>query len=89
MDVLIAASRREKVQDREGLAEAAGLKVVITDIESKCSAPAAGRVIEALLNQGKDAVVVQFEIGALTTSTQVMRNDEVFVRPRLLLVALS
>jgi type IV pilus assembly protein PilM len=77
VDVLIAASRREKVQDREGLAEAAGLKAVIVDIESNAARLAAGRVIEALPNQGKDAVVALFEIGALTTSMQVMRNDEV------------
>ena len=32
VDVIIAASRREKVQDRQGLAEAAGLKPVILDI---------------------------------------------------------
>src|SRR3989344_3419121 len=31
VDVLIAASRREKVQDRQGLAEAAGLKPVVVD----------------------------------------------------------
>jgi len=34
VDVLLAASRREKVQDRQGLAEAAGLKAVVMDIES-------------------------------------------------------
>lgn len=77
VDVLIAASRREKVQDREGLAEAAGLKAVIVDIESNAARLAAGRVIRLLPNQGKDAVVALFEIGALTTSMQVMRNDEV------------
>ena len=39
VDVLIAASRREKVQDRQGLAEAAGLKAVIVDIESRHTKP--------------------------------------------------
>ncbi len=34
VDVLIAASRKEKVQDRQGLAEAAGLKPMVIDIES-------------------------------------------------------
>jgi type IV pilus assembly protein PilM len=32
--VLIAASRKDRVQDRQGLAEAAGLKPVVLDIES-------------------------------------------------------
>jgi len=77
VDVIIAASRREKVQDRQGLAEAAGLKPVILDIESNAARLATGRLIEALPNKGVDALVALFEVGALTTSMQVMRNDEV------------
>jgi hypothetical protein len=53
VEVLIAASRKEKVQDRQGLAEAAGLKPVIIDVESYASRLAAGRLIEALPNEGK------------------------------------
>jgi Tfp pilus assembly PilM family ATPase len=34
VEVMIAASRKDRVQDRQGLAEAAGLKPVILDIES-------------------------------------------------------
>jgi type IV pilus assembly protein PilM len=74
---LIAASRREKVQDRQGLAEAAGLKAVILDVESYASRLAASRLIEALPNKGVDSMVALFEVGALTTSMQVIRNDEV------------
>ena len=48
VEVLIAASRKEKVQDRQGLAEAAGLKPVIVDVESYASRLAAGRLIQAL-----------------------------------------
>ncbi|XKF32260.1 pilus assembly protein PilM [Alicycliphilus denitrificans] len=77
VDVLIAASRKEKVQDRQGLAEAAGLKPVIVDIESHAARLAVGRLIEALPNRGTDAVVALFEVGALTTSMQVIRNDDV------------
>ncbi len=77
VEVLIAASRKEKVSDRQGLAEAAGLKPVVMDVESYASRLAAGRVIETLPNQGVDALVALFEIGSMTTSLQVMRNDEV------------
>ncbi len=77
VDVLLAASRREKVQDRQGLAEAAGLKATIIDIESYASRLAASRLIEAFPSRGKDALVALFEVGALITSMQVMRNDEV------------
>ncbi|MBK8357975.1 MAG: pilus assembly protein PilM [Comamonadaceae bacterium] len=77
VDVLIAASRKDKVQDRQGLAEAAGLKSVILDVESYASKLAIGRLIEGLPNSGADAIVALFEIGAFTTSMQVIRNQEV------------
>ena len=77
VEVLIAASRKEKVQDRQGLAEAAGLNPVILDIESYASRLAASRLIERLPNKGTGAMVALFEVGALTTSMQVIRDDEV------------
>ncbi|TXT41641.1 MAG: type IV pilus assembly protein PilM [Comamonadaceae bacterium] len=77
VEVLIAASRREKVQDIQGLAEAAGLKPVIVDVESYASRLATGRLIGQMPNQGVDSTVALFEVGALTTSMQVIRNDEV------------
>ena len=77
VEVLIAASRKEKVQDRQGLAEAAGLKPIIVDVESYASRLATARLIENLPNKGVDTMVALFEVGALTTSMQVIRNDEV------------
>lgn len=77
IEVLIAASRREKVQDIQGLAEAAGLKPVIVDVESYASRLATSRLIANLPNQGVGSIVALFEVGALTTSMQVIRNDEV------------
>ncbi|ODU09452.1 MAG: pilus assembly protein PilM [Rubrivivax sp. SCN 71-131] len=76
VEVLIAASRKDRVQDRQGLAEAAGLTPLILDIESHASRLAMGRVIAALPNEGRDALVALFEIGADTTSLKVLRDDE-------------
>lgn len=76
VEVLIAASRKDRVQDRQGLAEAAGLRPVILDIESHASRMAMGRLIANLPNAGKDALVALFEIGADTTSLKVLRDDE-------------
>ncbi len=76
VEVLIAASRKDRVQDRQGLAEAAGLKPVILDIESHASRLAMSRVIGSLPNEGRDALVALFEIGADTTSLKVLRDDE-------------
>ena len=77
IEVLIAASRKEKVQDRQGLAEAAGLKPVVMDVESYASRLAASRLIQKMPDQGLDAVVALFEVGSVSTSMQVIRNDEV------------
>jgi type IV pilus assembly protein PilM len=77
VEVLIAASRKEKVQDRQGLAESAGLKPLVIDIESYASRLAAGRLIDLLPNHGTDAMVALFKIGGAASSLQVMRNDEV------------
>ena len=72
VDVLIAASRKEKVQDRVGLAEAAGLKAVVVDIEPYASRMACARLVEHLPSNGKDSIIALFEIGALATSMQVL-----------------
>ena len=76
VEVLIAASRKEKVQDRQGLAEAAGLRPVVVDIEPYASRTAAARLIETLPGGGKDSVVALFEIGAVATSMQVICNGD-------------
>ena len=77
VDVLIAASRKEKVQDRQGLAEAAGLKPVVLDVESYASRLATERLIEHLPGKGVDTLVALFEVGAFTTSMPAIRNGEV------------
>ncbi|MEY2876114.1 MAG: hypothetical protein RLZZ373_3485, partial [Pseudomonadota bacterium] len=77
VEVLIAASRKDRVQDRQGIAEAAGLKPVILDIESNASRLAMSRVIDNLPNQGRDALVALFEIGADSTSLKVLRDDDI------------
>ena len=75
VEVVIAASRKEKVEDRQGLAEAAGLVPVVLDVESYASRLAASRVIGRLPGGGVDALIALFEIGAMTSTMQVLRND--------------
>jgi len=76
VEVMIAASRKDRVQDRQGLAESAGLKPAILDIESYASRLAVQRLVESLPNEGKDALVALFEIGAENTSLKVLRDNE-------------
>lgn len=77
VEVLIAASRREKVLDFSGLAEAVGLRPVVLDVESYASRLAASRLIANRPGNGVDLVVALFEVGAMTTSMQVLCNAEV------------
>ncbi|MFN3617643.1 MAG: pilus assembly protein PilM [Aquabacterium sp.] len=76
VEVMIAASRKDRVQDRQALAEAAGLKPSVLDIESYASRLAMQRLTEALPGQGKDLLIALFEIGAETTSLKVLRDNE-------------
>lgn len=76
VDVLIAASRKDKVQDRQGLAEAAGLVPVVLDVESYASRLATSRIVSALPDEGREMLIALFEIGADATSLKVMRNED-------------
>lgn len=76
VEVMIAASRKERVQDRQALAEAAGLKAVVLDIESHASRLALSRIISNLPGQSKEHLIALFEIGAETSSLKVLRDTE-------------
>lgn len=76
VDVLLAASRKEKVEDRQGLAEAAGLQAAVLDVETYAARLAAARLIAKLPHGGRDALVALFKVGGASTSLQVVRNDE-------------
>lgn len=76
VEVMIAASRKEKVEDRQGLAEAIGLTPVVMDVESYASRLAASRVIERMPGSGVEAVIALFEIGGVSSTLQVLRGDE-------------
>lgn len=76
VEVLIAASRKEKVEDRVAVAQAAGLKPVVVDVESYSARSAIERLIEQLPNSGEGLVIAVFYVGANTTSVTVMHDGE-------------
>ena len=76
VDVAIAATRKEKVEERQALAEACGLTLEVLDVDSYAARLAASHVIDRLPGGSRDLVVALFEIGAFNTSMQVLRNDE-------------
>jgi type IV pilus assembly protein PilM len=75
-EVMIAATRKEKVEDRVAVAESAGLKASVMDIESFAQQAALGLVIKQLPNGGKDMNVAIVDVGANVMNVSVMRNDQ-------------
>jgi type IV pilus assembly protein PilM len=80
MEVMLAAARREKVEDRVAIAEAAGLTATVMDIESYAARAAAQRAILELTGEQAVApeggIVALFQIGAQATHISVLQNGE-------------
>ncbi|MGE0874364.1 MAG: pilus assembly protein PilM [Burkholderiales bacterium] len=75
-EVLIAATRKEKVEDRVAVAESAGLKAVVMDVESMAQQSALGLVVTQLPGGGKDQNIAIVDIGAQVMQVTVLRNDQ-------------
>ena len=78
MEVMLAAARREKVEDRVAIAEAAGLTATVLDVESYAARSAAQRVIGEMSGEpgAEGRIVALFQIGAQATHISVMQNGE-------------
>ena len=76
VEVLIAASRKEKVEDRVAVAEAAGLKALVMDVESYAMQTAFELIRQQLPNDGRDQNVAVIDIGASIMNITVLRNDQ-------------
>jgi type IV pilus assembly protein PilM len=76
MEVMLAAARREKVEDRVAIAEAAGLTATVMDIESYAARAAADRAIAGTPGAGKDRIIALFQIGAQATHVSVLQNGD-------------
>ncbi len=76
VEVLIAASRKEKVEDRVASAEAAELKPIVMDVESFAMQAAFELVRPQLAAEGKDQIVALVDIGAVATKVMVLRGDQ-------------
>jgi type IV pilus assembly protein PilM len=81
VEVLIAASRKEKVEDRVAVAEAAGLKALVMDVDSYAMQAAFDLIRQQLPNEGRDQNVAVVDLGASVMNITVLRNDQaVFAR---------
>jgi type IV pilus assembly protein PilM len=75
-EVLIAASRKEKVEDRVAVAEAAGLKPRVMDVESYAMQQAFELISPSLPASGRDQNIALVDIGAHVTHFYVLRNNQ-------------
>lgn len=76
VEVLIAASRKEKVLDRVAVAEAAGLRPQIMDVESFAAQAALELIAAQLPEGGKNRIIALVDAGANMLKTTVFRNDQ-------------
>jgi type IV pilus assembly protein PilM len=76
IEVLIAASRKEKVEDRVAVAESAGLKPAIVDVESYAVLAALEMVEKQLPQGGAGQIVALVDVGANVMSLTVLRDGQ-------------
>jgi type IV pilus assembly protein PilM len=77
VEVLIAASRKEKVEDRVAIADAAGLKPRVMDVESYATEEAFKLVAPSLPANGRDQNIALVDIGAHVMHFYVLRNNQI------------
>lgn len=77
VEVLIAASRKEKVEDRVACAEAASLKAVVVDVDSYAMQAAFELVERQLPEAGQDQLIALVDIGAHVMNLTMLRNGQI------------
>ncbi|MFZ4758432.1 MAG: pilus assembly protein PilM [Burkholderiaceae bacterium] len=76
VEVLLAASRKEKVDDRVAIAEMAGLRPIVIDVEPYAARAAIDHVTGYLPNHGDGMILAVFDIGQQATNLTVVLNGQ-------------
>lgn len=76
VEVLIVASRKEKIEDRVAVAEGAGLKALVMDVESYATEAAYSLVANQLPNAGREQTVMIADIGAAMMHVNVLYDNK-------------
>lgn len=76
VEVFIAASRKEKVEDRVAIAEMAGLKPIIVDIAPYAARSSLEYVASFLPKNGEGQIIALFDIGQSTTALTITMNGQ-------------
>lgn len=76
LEVLIAASKKERVEDRIAVADAAGLKAVVMDVESLATLAAFELIERQLPSGGENQIIALIDAGANVMNLTVLRNGQ-------------
>jgi len=76
VEVLIAASRKEKIIDRMAVAEQAGLKATVMDVDVFAAQTAFELIESQFPDKGKDQNIAIVDVGASIMAVNVLRNDQ-------------
>lgn len=76
VEVMIAASRKDKIEDRIAAAEAAGLKAVVMDVDIFASQAAFDLISSQFPDNGKDLNIAIVDAGATMMNVNVLRNGQ-------------
>ncbi|MES9902306.1 MAG: pilus assembly protein PilM [Sedimenticola sp.] len=77
MDVLLAASRSENVDDRVAALEIAGLTAEVVDVEAYAMENAFVQVVDQLSSGGDDQTIAIADTGATTTTLNVLHGGKI------------
>jgi type IV pilus assembly protein PilM len=81
VQILLAAARKEKVEDRVAVVEAAGLKAMVMDVESFATQTAYELVAHLVPNGGAGQVVAIIDVGAQNMHINILSdNESVYLR---------
>ncbi len=76
VEVLLAASRKEKVEDRVAAAEVAELKPVVMDVESYAVQAAYELVTKQLPGEGVGQIIALIDVGAAAMKVTIMKDNQ-------------
>jgi type IV pilus assembly protein PilM len=76
VQILLAAARKEKVEERVAAVEAAGLKALIMDVETYATQTAYEQIAHLLPNEGAGLTVAIVDIGAQNMHINILNNNE-------------
>lgn len=77
VDVLLAASRHENIDDRIAVLEYAGLKTKVIDIEAYALERAFGLLTESLPNYNPDSIIAIADTGANVATLNIIHRNKV------------